>query len=106
MCRPGLEPGPKQSGIQVPDQVRDGKGAGCRVFLGSCIRSRNHPDFQQSVGAAILLIILLTVSLLDIFGSLLRKVVIEGEDHGRFALYLMFLTCLVVAIEVVLAGGA
>ncbi len=62
--------------------------------------------FDYSAGAAILLIILLTVSLLDIFGSLLRKVVIEGEDHGRFALYLMFLTCLVVAIEVVLAGGA
>ena len=62
--------------------------------------------FDYSAGAAILFIILLTVSLLDIFGSLLRKVVIEGEDHGRFALYLMFLTYLVVAIEVVLAGGA
>jgi phosphonate transport system permease protein len=60
--------------------------------------------FDYSAGSAILIIILITVSLLDIFGSLLRKVVIEGTDHGRFALYLMFLTVTVVVMELVLAN--
>lgn len=60
--------------------------------------------FDYSAGSAILIIILITVSLLDIFGSLLRKVVIEGTDHGRFALYLMFLTTVVVVLELVLAN--
>ncbi|MEJ8474338.1 phosphonate ABC transporter, permease protein PhnE [Roseibium algae] len=59
--------------------------------------------FDYSSGAAILLIILVTVSLLDIFGSLLRKVVIDGQDHSRFAAYMLFLTCLVVGIEIVLS---
>jgi phosphonate transport system permease protein len=59
--------------------------------------------FDYSAGAAILLIILVTVSLLDIFGSLLRKVVIDGTDHGRFAAYFLFLTLLVIGLETLLA---
>ncbi|QDG77234.1 phosphonate ABC transporter, permease protein PhnE [Labrenzia sp. PHM005] len=59
--------------------------------------------FDYSAGAAILLIILVTVSLLDIFGSLLRKVVIDGTDHGRFASYFLFLAGLVAGLEVLLA---
>ncbi|MEP4034377.1 phosphonate ABC transporter, permease protein PhnE [Roseibium polysiphoniae] len=61
--------------------------------------------FDYSAGAAILLIILLTVSLLDIFGSLLRKVVIDGEKQYQFAAFFLLLTVLVIAIEIVLAGG-
>ncbi|MEL6296735.1 MAG: phosphonate ABC transporter, permease protein PhnE [Pseudomonadota bacterium] len=60
--------------------------------------------FEYASGAAILLIILATVSIFDIFGSLLRKVVIDGEDHMRFAAYLAFLTVLIVLIELILAG--
>lgn len=59
--------------------------------------------FDYSAGAAILLIILVTVSLLDIFGSLLRKVVIDGTDHGRFAGYFLFLAASVVGLEILLA---
>ncbi|MEP4034379.1 hypothetical protein [Roseibium polysiphoniae] len=61
--------------------------------------------FYYSAGAAILLIILVTVSLLDIFGSLLRKVVIDGEKQYQFAAYFLLLTLLVIGIEIVLAGG-
>ena len=59
--------------------------------------------FEYASGAAILLIILVTVSLFDIFGTLLRKVVIDGEEHTRFAAYLAFLTAVIVGIELVLA---
>ncbi|MEO0363228.1 MAG: phosphate/phosphonate ABC transporter permease, partial [Pseudomonadota bacterium] len=65
--------------------------------------SESLRGFDYGSGAAILLIILVTVSLLDIFGSLLRKVVIDGEEHMRFALYLAFLVAIFVGIELVLA---
>ncbi|MEM6622312.1 MAG: phosphonate ABC transporter, permease protein PhnE [Pseudomonadota bacterium] len=60
--------------------------------------------FDYASGAAILLIILVTVSIFDIFGSLLRKVVIDGEDHTKFAVYLGALTALIVLIELVLSN--
>ncbi|MEL7526050.1 MAG: phosphonate ABC transporter, permease protein PhnE [Pseudomonadota bacterium] len=65
--------------------------------------SESLRGFDYSAGAAILLIILVTVSLLDVFGSLLRKVVIDGTDHGRFAAYFLFLALLVIGLEVLLA---
>lgn len=65
--------------------------------------SESLRGFDYGSGAAILLIILVTVSMLDIFGSLLRKVVIDGEDHMRFAACLGFLVAVFVAIELVLA---
>jgi len=34
---------------------------------------------------------------------LLRRVVIDGEDHARFAAYLAFLISLIILIEVILA---
>ena len=61
--------------------------------------------FEYGSGAAILLIILVTVSLFDILGSLLRKVVIDGVEHTRFAIYLAFITMLIVGIELVLSGA-
>ncbi|MEM7178861.1 MAG: phosphonate ABC transporter, permease protein PhnE [Pseudomonadota bacterium] len=59
--------------------------------------------FDYASGGAIMLIILITVSLLDIFGSLLRRVVIEGEDHVKFVAFLAFLTSLIVVIELILS---
>ncbi|MEL6479462.1 MAG: phosphonate ABC transporter, permease protein PhnE [Pseudomonadota bacterium] len=59
--------------------------------------------FDYAAGGAIMLFILITVSLLDIFGSLLRRVVIEGQDHVKFVIYLAFLSALVIGIELVLA---
>ena len=39
----------------------------------------------------------------DIFDTLLRRVVIDGEDQARFAAYLAFLISLIILIEVILA---
>ncbi len=64
--------------------------------------SESLRGFDYASGAAILLIILVTVSLLDILGSLLRKVVIDGEDYSRLLVYLAFLTALIVGIEIIL----
>ena len=61
--------------------------------------------FEYASGAAILLIILVTVSLFDILGTLLRKVIIDGEEHARFAAYLGFMIALIVGIEIILAAG-
>ncbi len=61
--------------------------------------------FDYGSGAAILLIILVTVSLFDIFGTLLRRVVIDGEDHVKFAGYLAFLFAMIMVIEAILGGG-
>lgn len=58
--------------------------------------------FDYASGAAILLIILITVSLFDIFSSLLRKVVIDGEEQNSFVAYLGFLVLLIVGIEIIL----
>ena len=67
--------------------------------------SESLRGFDYGSGAAILLIILVTVSIFDIFGTLLRRVVIDGEDHARFAAYLGLLCTLIVLIELVLAGA-
>ncbi|UUX50762.1 phosphonate ABC transporter, permease protein PhnE [Nisaea acidiphila] len=61
--------------------------------------------FDYAAGASILLIILLTVSLFDIFGARLRKVVIDGEEHAQFVGYLAFMVAIIVGIEIVLRTG-
>lgn len=67
--------------------------------------SESLRGFDYGSGAAILLIILATVSLLDVFGNYLRRVIIEGEQHGRFIAYSAFLLALVIAIEAVLTNA-
>ncbi|WP_193170083.1 phosphonate ABC transporter, permease protein PhnE [Nisaea nitritireducens] len=67
--------------------------------------SESLRGFDYGSGAAILLIILATVSLFDIFGARLRKVVIDGEDHAQFVGYLAMLTAIIVGIEIVLRAG-
>ena len=64
--------------------------------------SESLRGFDYASGAAILLIILITVSLFDIFSSLLRKVVIDGEEQNSFVTYLGFLVLLIVGIEIIL----
>ncbi len=64
--------------------------------------SESLRGFDYASGAAILLIILITVSLFDIFSSLLRKVVIDGEEQNSFVAYLGFLVLLIVGIEIIL----
>ncbi len=66
--------------------------------------SESLRGFDYGSGAAILLIILATVSLLDVFGNFLRRVIIEGVQHGRFIAYSAFLAALVIGIELVLAN--
>ena len=66
--------------------------------------SESLRGFDYASGAAILLIILATVSIFDIFGTLLRRVVIDGEDHVRFVAYFAALTGVIVLIELILAG--
>ena len=61
--------------------------------------------FEYAAGASILLIILVTVSLLDILGTLQRKVVIDGEGHVPLFIYLGFLISLVIGAEFVLSSG-
>lgn len=61
--------------------------------------------FEYASGAAILLIILATVSLFDILGTFLRKVVIDGEDHTRFAVYQGFLAVVIIMLELILSGA-
>lgn len=65
--------------------------------------SESLRGFDYGSGAAILIIILITVSLLDIFGSLLRKVVIDGTSHIQFTVYLFGLFLLIVTTEWVLS---
>ncbi|MEO9903359.1 phosphonate ABC transporter, permease protein PhnE [Nisaea sp.] len=67
--------------------------------------SESLRGFDYGSGAAILLIILLTVSLFDIFGARLRKVVIDGEEHAQFVIYLALLAAIIVGIEIVLRAG-
>ncbi len=55
--------------------------------------------FDFSAGAAILLIIIITVSLLDIFSQYLRKVVIDGIDHMKLIKYFAFLFVVFLLIE-------
>ena len=67
--------------------------------------SESLRGFDYASGAAILLIILVTVSVFDIFGARLRKVVIDGEDHAQFVGCLAILTVIIVGIEIVLRTG-
>jgi phosphonate transport system permease protein len=60
-------------------------------------------SFDFGAVAGIMLIIILVVSIFDILSQYLRRVVIEGEDHGPFVAYLAVLAALVVAIELMLA---
>ena len=60
--------------------------------------------FDYAAGASILLIILVTVSLLDILGTLQRKVVIDGEGHAPFFIYLSFVIFLVIGLELLLSS--
>ena len=58
-------------------------------------------DFASVSG--ILLIIIVVVSLFDILSQLLRRVVIEGENHAALVAYLAALATLFLLIELVLA---
>ena len=55
--------------------------------------------FDFSAGSAILLIIVVTVSLLDIFSQYLRKVVIDGQEHQKLGLYFAFMLVVFLLIE-------
>lgn len=59
--------------------------------------------FDYSAASAMLIIIMLTVSLFDIFSQLLRKVVIEGEAQKQLVSYLGFMSGIVVLIELAVA---
>lgn len=58
-------------------------------------------DFASVSG--IILIIILVVSLFDVVSQLLRRVVIDGENHGLLILFLGALAALTVLIELILA---
>ncbi len=64
--------------------------------------SESLRGFDYGSGAAILLIILLTVSVFDIFGTLLRRVVIDGVDHLKFVVYSVAIAIVVLIIELVI----
>lgn len=61
--------------------------------------SESLRGFDYSAGSAILLIILFSVSLLDILGAALRRVVIDGEGHIRFLLIALFATLVILVCE-------
>ena len=60
-------------------------------------------SFDFAGTSAILIIIIVAVSVFDILSQLMRKVVIDGEDHGRLVAFLVFMALLVVGFELVLA---
>ncbi len=55
--------------------------------------------FNFGASAAILLIIILTVSLLDVFSQYLRKVVIDGVEHKKLAIYFGVLFVIFLFVE-------
>ncbi|MEL7466565.1 MAG: phosphonate ABC transporter, permease protein PhnE [Pseudomonadota bacterium] len=63
--------------------------------------SESLRGFDYGSGAAILLIILVTVSVFDIFGTLLRRVIIDGADHERFIGYAAAIALLILGVELV-----
>ena len=67
---------------------------GIGMALSEALRS-----FDYSAASAMLLIIVVTVSLFDIFSQLLRKVVIDGEDHKRLVAYIVFLGTVLLIVE-------
>jgi len=60
-------------------------------------------SFDFGAVSGIMLIIILVVSLFDILSQLLRRVVIEGEDHAALVAYLAALAALFLVLELVLA---
>lgn len=60
-------------------------------------------SFDFASVAGILLIVIFVVSIFDILSQLLRKVVIDGEDHLSLVNFLVFLTVLFLGIELILA---
>lgn len=60
-------------------------------------------SFDFGAVAGIMLIIILVVSLFDILSQLLRRVVIDGENHGALILFLGALAALASFVELVLA---
>jgi len=71
---------------------------GIGMSLSEALRS-----FDFSASAAILLIIIVTVSLLDIFSQYLRKVVIDGEEHRKLAIYFVAMLVIFILIELAVA---
>ncbi|OUW71426.1 MAG: phosphonate ABC transporter, permease protein PhnE [Rickettsiales bacterium TMED211] len=71
---------------------------GIGMSLSEALRS-----FDFSASAAILLIIIVTVSMLDIFSQYLRKVVIDGEEHKKLVLYFLGMVVIFVLTEMAVA---
>ncbi|MEO1471890.1 MAG: phosphonate ABC transporter, permease protein PhnE [Pseudomonadota bacterium] len=65
--------------------------------------SESLRGFDYAAASAILIIIIVTVSLFDIFSQLLRKVVIDGEDQVKFVAFSCALVAIFVLIELILA---
>ncbi len=61
-------------------------------------------SFDFGAVGAILLMIIVVVSVVDIFSQYLRKVVIDGEQQRSFVVYLAGCVLLVLFVELVLAG--
>lgn len=59
--------------------------------------------FDFAAGSGILLIIIVTVSLLDIFSQYLRKVVIDGEEHRKLVTYFIAMVVIIVLVEMAVA---
>ena len=59
--------------------------------------------FDFGAASAILLIIIVTVSLLDIFSQYLRRVVIDGEDREKMLAYFGFMFLIFLTVELALA---
>lgn len=68
--------------------------------------SESLRGFDYSAGSAILLIILFSVSLLDILGAALRRVIIEGEGRGRFLMVALITTAVIVGCEWLVRASA
>ncbi|MGF1501125.1 MAG: phosphonate ABC transporter, permease protein PhnE [Paracoccaceae bacterium] len=60
-------------------------------------------SFDYGAVAGILLILIVVVSIFDILSQFLRKVVIDGADHGPFVAYLAAVAVLILTIELHLA---
>src|SRR4029079_14677117 len=72
---------------------------GIGMALSEALRS-----FDYSAASAMLLIILATVSLFDIFSQLLRKVVIDGEAQKSLVGFLAFMFSMFLLAELALAN--
>lgn len=59
--------------------------------------------FDYAAASAMLIIIMISVSMFDIFSQLLRKVVIEGEQQKQLVSYLGLMAAILVLIELAVA---